>query len=249
MQEPPFELLQILARDWKVIFANEVFLVFVPPHSPRAAIDSPHIATFYKKLELIRLNLRPHCKKNPKTGLLIQATHAPAMLDQTLAHLSCFDLPIFVMDMSNHRTHCNDYKKICSQSQSTVKIHLLSAQPRPLLSASLDDLVRENFVWISCFQDNVRARADLILALARFQNPSTHPFLSGHWEDSHGQKKSRNRDGYTLIETEFLSQIHRHFHQSLWQKNPQTLLSSLMPRGFLKKTPYWALPGLVTMAS
>jgi hypothetical protein len=256
LHEPSLDVLKLFASDWRPVFANGVFVFFVPPESPLPKSDSIHIAAFFTNLEIIKTNFLINQPRPPLTALWVSATREPSFLDATLDSLSGFGLPVLVMDGSGSVPFSKSYSELCRRHSTACVIHFTPEY------SSKEQKWREGWAnweqteWLSFFQDGAVARPDLMLAMHHFQHAVSHPALSGFWEPSCGEKSSLYRDGYRLVSPVHPPRVHLHLHRSHWKKNISVLFGKKEPLFGKSRFPLQAkslslrsIPGLVWMKS
>ena len=153
MHELPVSVLRTLREEWKCVFANEVFLFFMPPSSPLAAVSGDHLETFYENLTLLEKHevaLNSHPSKS--TACLVLASRPPEGLEAALRSLSLLHLAVVVVPVTADAHLRRTFREICLRYRARFEPveGARSQSPRDAIRAGLGLLLADDrFDWIA----------------------------------------------------------------------------------------------------
>lgn len=220
MQELPLPLLQTMKKKWKCVFANEVFLFFMPADSTLPSASIIHLQLFYTRLRSMEkqaASTKPSIKE--LTAFLVIASHAPPSLDKTLRSLSLFHMPVLVVAGTSDATQREAYRSVCSAHHAKLDESDKNTTLAKALKIGARRLLEDAAVtWISSFDDTMIVRPDFLSVMERFRNAETCPVLGGLWTEADGIRSSFSRDGFRLIIPRQQTSIHYYGHRKYWQQ-------------------------------
>jgi hypothetical protein len=218
MHELPLFVLQFLNKEWKAVFANEVFVLFVPAHSPLPSAPGEHFGAFRARLQSLEmLIVQGREARTERTALLVIASHAPTSLDSTLRSLSLLHHPVLVIDARSGGTHEDDYRQVCSEHYACLETPATRLTVLEALKAGVRRLMDDVEVgWISSFDDTMHVRPDFLKIMEHFRDPQACPVLSGFWSADEQIRGSSFRDGFQLVSVDRETGIQLYGHRNYW---------------------------------
>lgn len=218
MHELPIELLQLLNSEWKGVFANAVFVVFVPSQSRLPPASDEHIGAFRARLQSLEEAIaHGRAARADRTALLVIAANAPARLERTLRSLSRLHRPVLVVDARSGTTAEDDYRDVCLAHRAELE----KPQTRLSVEAALEAGVRRllddvEVGWIASFDDTMCVRPDFLKVMERFRDRDACPVLSGDGNEAARMQDASFRDGFRLASVSKASGIHLYAHRGYW---------------------------------
>ena len=218
MHELPLPVLQFLNKEWKSVFANEVFVLFAPAHSSLPRLSSEHVGAFEVRLQSLEASITvAQDVRKERTALLVIASQAPANLERTLRSLSLLHLPVLVMDARGDGAHADDYRRICSDHRAQLENAGANSDIVDVVKAGVRRLLDDVEVgWVATFDDTMSVRPDFLKIMERFRDRDSFPVLSGFRDKDDQVVGSSFRDGFQLIAVLRQSAVHLYAHRSYW---------------------------------
>lgn len=235
LHEIPLGVLRRIKNEWKCVFANAVFLFFMPPASPLSIIANEHVHSFDDALRCVeKVAASRHPVVREQTMFLAIASHAPEGLDNLLRSLGPFNVPLLVVAGTGDKARRNAYQAICAVHRVGFDDSISCANPREALKAGVvRSMEGEGIDWIATFDDTVVARPDFLFVMEKFRHSETCPALSGDWMPSDGARRSFQRDGVRIVVPRHQNDFLLYAHVNYWSrrlrigKKPGTGLSEV----------------------
>jgi hypothetical protein len=218
MHELPIDVLQLLNAEWKGVFANAVFIVFVPLHSRLPLASDEHIGAFRARLQSLEAAIvRGRAAGAERTALLVIASHPPARLERTLRSLSLLHRPILVVDARSGTTVADNYRDACFVHRAELEKPATPLSAAAALAAGVRRLLDDVEVgWIASFDDTMLVRPDFLKVMERFRDREACPVLSGDGSEAVRTQGASSRDGFRLVSVRKASGIHLYAHRGYW---------------------------------
>lgn len=220
LHELPLPVLQTMKNEWKCVFANEVFLFFMPADSALPAATETHQQHFHDCLLSMEKSIEVKKQRVAElTALLVIAAREPFFLDKTLRSLSLLHLPVLVVASTSDPTRRKAYRSICSIHHAKLDALDKNTTPAKALKTGIEQLLEDiDIAWISSFDDSMVARPDFLFVMEKFRNAETCPVLGGLWTEADGIRTSCSRDGLRLIIPQKQPGIHVYGHREYWKR-------------------------------
>lgn len=220
MNELPLPVLQTLENEWKCVFANPVFLFFVPPGSPLPAVTGEHLPAFHeglRTLEKLAAANKPLARE--RTAFVVAAAHSVENLKVTLRSLSHFHSPVLVVAATQDRALRESYRAICSDCHVTLE----SGEGIANMASALETGVRrllesEDNQWVGTFADTMIARPDFLVMMEKFRDRETCSVLGGLWTGEDGTARIFQRDGVQIAIARRPAGSILYGHRNYWKK-------------------------------
>jgi hypothetical protein len=220
MHELPVPVLQTVSKEWKCVFANEVFLFFVPVDSALTATSDTHLQFFHEQLESMEKLARiTKAVLKEVTAVVVIASHAPSFLEKTLGSLSLLHAPVLVVAATSDAMRRKSYRSVCSTYHAGLDESGNHATVASALKTGVGRLLEDaDNAWIASFDDTMLARPDFLLVMERFRNADTRPVLGGFWTEADGVRSSFSRDGLRMIIPRKQGNMHCYGHREYWKQ-------------------------------
>jgi len=218
MHELPVPLLQAMGKEWRCVFANEVFLFFMPPNSTLPPTPELHLQFFYDRLQSMeKLAQMQQPRTKALTAFVVVASRTSSFLEKTLESLSPFHMPVLVVAATADAARREAYRSICSAHRAEMHAWDKNAAPAKALRLGVWQLLKDaHLAWICSLDDTMVARPDFLLVMEKFRNRETRPLLGGLWTEADGTSASISRDGFQLITLSRQVHLHRYGHRDYW---------------------------------
>ena len=220
MHELPVPVLQTVQKEWKCVFANEVFLFFMPVDSALSATSDTHLQFFHEQLESMEKLARiTKAVLKEVTAVVVIASHAPSFLEKTLASLSLLHAPVFVVAATADAMRREAYRSVCSSYHARLDESGSHATVASALKSGVGRLLEDaDTAWIASFDDTMLARPDFLLVMERLRSAETRPVLGGLWMKTDGIRNVFSRDGLRMIIPRKQGSIHCYGHREYWKE-------------------------------
>jgi len=224
MHELPLPVLQALNDEWKKVFANAVFIVFMPVASPLPPCPKEHTQAFYDRLKLLeQFALAKKERTMEQTALLVIASRTPEHLDRTLNSFSLFHLPVFVLSARSDQSRQKSHGEVCSRHRAQWEKSVPHATEDEALESGIARFLADPDIdWIASFDDGMIARPDFLLVMEKFRSAKISPVLGGLWTGDDGVRASIFRDGFQIITPHRQNRRHLYGHRNFWREKFQT---------------------------
>jgi hypothetical protein len=216
LHELPLPVLQFVKAEWKCVFANEVFLFYVPAKSELQIASGTH-QTFFRD-RLVSLQELAEFEKSQireLAALVVVASHSPAALDKTLRSMVLLHTPIIAVATGRRQ----EYEAVCQQHHVRLQGsgNIVSVQDALKAGARywLDD---PDITWICSFDDTMLVRPDFLLVMESLRSKFAHSALGGLWTEADGVRASFSRDGLPCVIPRRENPLHRYAHRDYWQR-------------------------------
>lgn len=220
LHELPLPLLQHLRTEWKCVFANDVFLFYVPPSSPLPPADEAHQRFFFdrlKTLQVVAETEKTHIRDI--TALLVIASHSPAMLKRLLDSTSLLHAPTLVVTLPVTPARQEEYREVCEprnvRLEQAADGSSITQALRMGVQLWLDD---PDIAWICTLDDTMLVRPDFLSAMKKFRSHSIRSNLGGLWTEADGARAIHSIDGYQLIHPINENTVHRYGNRAYWSR-------------------------------
>jgi hypothetical protein len=218
MEEIARPVLEALAREYVVVFANRKFAIFCRPGRLRwAGVFPKWWASGYRR-RLRDILARAPESRSGKTVILVTTYERPHFLRRTLEDLVRLQAPILVVDDASREKFAEAYRQIFAEFPVEVLRMPSNRGVANAINAGVGYWLADPQVeWISYFQDDVEVRPDVFDALARHQDPDRQPILSGRLDPLHPVQETREMKGEKLYFQRSCPGVHLHAHRSYWE--------------------------------
>ena len=203
MNELPVPVLRTLREEWKCVFANEVFLFFMPPSCSLPSTSGQHLGAFDENLALLEkkvVALQSH--PNKETACVVSASRAPAALEAVLRSLSLLHLAVVVVPHTTDENLRRAFRDLCLGYRTRLESVVGHKKPAPgdaIRTGVRRVLAEDRFNWIATLDDSVVVRPDFLIAMEKWRDAETRPLLGGYWEQSDGVRESFCHDGFQCV--------------------------------------------------
>lgn len=220
LQDLPLPVLQTMKAEWKCVYANAVFLVYMPAACPLPLAGAEHLGSFYEALLL--LEKQAAYNGNPareKTAFVVAASNIPSSLDATLESLSLFRVPILVIPFNTDAANRDALGDICRRYETRFEAEQNSATASEAVESGVRRLLEDDgFDWISSFDDTVITCPDFLSVMEKFRDAETCPVLGGCWNEEDGMRTQFLRDGISIITPRRRNSLILHGHRGYWER-------------------------------
>jgi hypothetical protein len=197
MHELPVAVLKTMRDEWKCVFANPVFLVFMPPGTGFPAVTSEHLGPFYENLEFLeKLDKAKRAQTREASACAVVAMRGGAGLDAMLKSISLLHLATVVVPDRNDAALGASCRELCARYRADY-VELETGEALKTGLARL--LEEERNAWIASLDDSVVVRPDFIATMERWREAGSRPLLGGWWEEADGLVESFQRDGFDVV--------------------------------------------------
>lgn len=237
LHELPLPVLQFVRMEWRCVFANEVFLFYMPPASTLPLAPEAHQTLFHESLESLKeLAEMQRSKLREVTALLIVASHAPVFLSKTLEGVALLHVPTLVIAVTANTAWQEEYATICRDHRARFEVTgFKSTVPAALREGIRLWLEDPTVVWICSLDDTMLVRPDFLLVMEKLRADPAR-ILGGLWTEADGVRAAYSRDGFQLIVPQRENPHHCYAHRDFWQQrffaatglNPADLSSGKM---------------------
>jgi len=253
MHELPVTLLRKIEQEWKCVFANAVFLFFLPPSCGIPVVSGEHLGAFYDNMiSLEKLELEKKSRFIETTAAVVVAKGAHAGLEGTLRSLSLLRLEVAVvpaMGDANQREAC---RSLCARYRAHVAGETGERVPAPdeaLKAGVIMLLAGKRSAWIATFDDSTGARPDFLAVMEKWRDREERPLLGGYWEEADGLLESFHRDGFHLVVPRRLNARYIYAHRDYWVRRFDLMDEQRAHKGrepgFFQALKALVIPGLV----
>lgn len=248
MHELPVPVLRTVSREWKCVFANEVFLFFMPPTSALPGVSGEHLGVFHDKLAALEKQDESVQEHRPKaTVCVVVASGPPSGLEKVLHSLSVLHLETVVVPAGGDPGLPDVRRDICDRFRArweTPTAGQGNVSPQDALRTGVELLLaEERNAWIASFDDSVVARPDFLAVMEKWRHSKARPLLGGFWEEADGLRRSWRQDGFDLVVPLRPNRRFLYGHRNYWARRPAT--GSTGPDRLSHSTDALVIPGLV----
>jgi len=220
LHELPLPVLLYLKAEWKCVFANDVFLFYVPPptHLPLAAED--HQKFFLNRLEALQKEAEAQTARiKETTALLVVASHSPASLDNLLRSTGLLHVPVLVVAVSGDTKERETYRAICSRHNANFEESVHGTNVEQALKAGIQKCLEDpDIVWICTLDDTMLIRPDFLAVVEKFRAQNVYSHFGGLWTKEDGAHASASVDGFQVIVPQRERTIHCYGHRDYWNQ-------------------------------
>jgi hypothetical protein len=253
MHELPVTLLRKIEQEWTCVFANAVFLFFLPPSSGLPLVSGEHLGAFYDNMiSLEKLELERKSRFIETSSAVVVAKGAHAGLEATLRSLALLRLEtavVPVMDDANQREAC---RSLCERYRAHIVEKTGESVPAPdeaLKVGVMMLLVGKRNAWIATFDDSTAARPDFLAVMEKWRDSQERPLLGGYWERADGVRESFHRDGFHLVVPRRLNTRHIYAHRDYWVRRfnlpEEPRAHTAREPGYFQALKALVIPGLI----
>jgi predicted O-methyltransferase YrrM len=221
LEEIPARFLNQVLDEWTPVFANEVFVVWVPQSDLPSVKDSPHVTACYEKAEKHQTPV-PDVSLNTDgsdTVILVTTYNRPTALKKSLPGILALGVPVLIVEDGSDASFREAYDLIYHQhAVDVLRIPQNRGLPNALNTGLGYWLANEQIQWISYLQDDVEVHPDLLQVLAKIQHPQQRPLLSGRDDPLHTIFGRKLMGGEEVYLKQMSPGIHLHAHRDYWKK-------------------------------
>jgi len=220
LQELPLTVLETVNREWKCVFANGVFLIYVSANSSLPAADQLHQGIFKESLESLKKLAEIEVSQvRELTAVVIVASHGPDVLRKSLQHMKALHAPILVVAESKDAKITKEYETICGEHD----VQLLKEPRATTRQGALKEgirfwLNRGDIAWICSFDDDILVRADFLLLMEGLRSRERRCVVVDHWTETDRTHTSFSRNGITCVVPIRQKFLHCYAHRDYWRR-------------------------------
>jgi hypothetical protein len=221
LHELPLPVLLHVRSNWKCVFANEVFLFYVPQPSALPAAEETHQTFFFERLEALQKNEGENAKSNSRgaTALLIVASHSASSLDNLLRSTVLLHAPTLVVVVVKEGKHEEAYRAVCSRHNAQMEEAPRDSTIDQALKIGIQLLLEDpDTIWICSFDDTMLVRPDFLSVAEKFRSQAPHSKLGGLWTHADCASASHSIDGFQVIVPQRENTIHCYGHRDYWRQ-------------------------------
>jgi hypothetical protein len=218
----PLSILEELQTRCVPIFANAVFVVFA--FCPRlAAVSDVHYQAFALALDDLRQRRKGERTEGWGTagricGVVVTTYNRSQALARSLPQIARLGAPVVVVDDGSLADHREQNRNTAAANGTQ---YLLLPQNRGLpaaLNAGIAYWLADPQVeWISYFQDDVDVHPALFVHLAKVQDATAWPVLTGRFSSRHPSYGRESVNGEEILRMRGISGQHIHAHREYWR--------------------------------
>jgi len=215
----------LLIEEGIPLFGNEVFVVYgLKGRRPFRMPPGDHFAAFHRAVA-DRKNFDQHPLKqhseflSQATVILMTTYNRPGRLAAALESISQLKAPILLVNDGSSPEHHAAYAEVYKKFQvRVIEMPDNRGLPNALNTGLSYWLADPQVEWISYLQDDVEVRLDLLVALARVQDPEKYPLLTGRLNTMQKVYGETEVNGQRVIQQRMSPGLHLHAHRTYWEK-------------------------------
>lgn len=151
-------------------------------------------------------------------AVLVTTFERPAALERSLPQIACLGAAVLVVDDGSREAAARRNQATalaCGVAYLRLPVNRgLSAA----LNVGLEYLLADAAItWVSCLQDDVDVRADLLSVLARVEDREQRPILSGYDATAHPALERTEVAGIPIVLKRETAGVHLHAHRDYWR--------------------------------
>jgi glycosyltransferase involved in cell wall biosynthesis len=219
--QPPFAL-QVL-QTFHPIFANEVFVIYAKTPLPNLKrLDSKAVESLLWQVEELgesfeHSTAQQLAQQSITAAVITTQNREKSCLGRSLPQIVALNVPVVIVDDGSSDQQFAEHQQIANQYRVPI-LRLPNQRLRPsALNMGLSYwLADPRVAWISCFQDNVDVRPDLLEVLASIQHETDRPLLSGRQAEEHPVLQTEQHGAHQVLLKRSTSGFHLHGHRNYW---------------------------------
>lgn len=205
-----------IAQTFHPVFANEVFVVY-----GKTAVENP------PPLEENDLNaLVQQFESNDRfydldyrstTAAVVVTRNRPTALERSLPQILALGIPTVVVDDGSELESAEQNRAIADRYKTPLLFIPQHQESAAALNAGVSYWLGDpSIAWISCFNDNVAVKPNLIQVLQKVQDAKARPLLVGRDDPDHPTLRSDSINGHPVLLKRSMSRGHFHAHRDYW---------------------------------
>jgi len=220
LHEIPLPVLLHLRAEWKCVFANAVFLFYVPPSTDLPLAAENHQRFFFEQLDLLQQEAeaqRTHVQET--TALLVVASHSATFLNNLLRSTDLLHVPVLVVAVTADTNEREAYRDVCSQHNAHFEGTIHGTSVDQALKAGLQKyLENPDISWICTLDDTMLVRPDFVSVVEKFRTQNVCSHYGGLWTKADGTLTSASVDGFQVVVPLRENTIHCYGHRDYWNR-------------------------------
>jgi hypothetical protein len=217
------KILQEIRQRWSPIFANEVFVIFSNgPSRSQFDFDPKHLQELWVKMTE-RESTRPKeapGEKAPSFAAVVTTYNRPWALARSLPQVARLGCPVVVVNDGSGLQYEAAYRRIQDQFAPAGVYWINLPENRGVCCAINIGvsyfLADRSIDWISYFQDDVDVHPDIFKYLAKVQDRTERPLVTGRYVLGHPVVAEADFNGIHTLFYHSIPGHHMHAHSDYW---------------------------------